>query len=518
MKQNLRLEPSSIGQYQPYPLSRNWATVGFFDVSPSLETITVVTEIDENGNEINPFLEPTSQTQFGETSRNLSRQPSLGRQISIGPGSDISIGDVYEVVPVGFKTSQVVEFVKVVEIHYASKSVTLEGHYGPIKRTFHELQDESKYIKLISEAPDLKNRKNNYIIQKSLRDPLLREKAKYSGAEGKRGIYALFHQAQDERCLSTNLQTDGPASPITPRLAYIRACRRDKLPPIPLLARCYDESYPVLDLSGQSLGNRFSEALAESLPNMTFLREINLSGNRLNGKSAAIILNSMMSSNIESIVLNDNRIGKEGCIALTKLIAAQSNPNVTTLKRSLDKSVSNAALNQSVSKRRNSNLQGVSLPKPPGVLSLVKLSINDNNLGDILVAKIIIALTICCGSIKHLELRGNNCSTGTATAIADILQSKAHPNLSYIDLAWNSLQCSGGQKVLASAATNIALAVLILDWNGLGVNIVDALNNLVNKNSTLQLLSITNNNIPEREIQSILESRTNLKIQYKDTV
>lgn len=544
-------------ELQPSHISRNWATVGFFDASPSLETIRVVTPDIEVGGNVDIAI------------RNYDRSVSSNHFLD-----EISIGDVFEVIPIKTKVSNVIELLSVIDIHAKSRSATLKGPYGILKKTWNELLNDQKYIRIVSEKMDNPIHMNRQMSRlQSVRDPLLQERARYSGIEGKKGIYSLFRQLpDDDRVCDLNSSL---ASPITPRLAFIRACRRERLPPIPILAMCHDNEFPSLDLSEQSLGNRFCDAIAESLPFMTFLREVNFSGNRFDSKTSSRILISLYGSNIESIILDHNKIGKNGVNALLVLISGEhkflsdmQRPSTSTLsgtgkvsnnislplltmlpspvypnKGSSSISAAATPVNRSASvvsqlmddeppadkeramlmspsaskaKQRkartvlnkNSGVNSITLIASslnPNRLFFVRISVNDNNLGDSLVSMLVDSVTLYCFTLNVLNIKGNLCSMSTSKSVKKLLMSEHHKSLSEIDLSWNNLHSHGGDAVLLGVTHSKSLHTIKLDWNGLGDEVTPTLNLCVKKSTSIELISLKHNHISEASIELIIQ-------------
>ena len=295
-------------------LTHNWATIGFFDAHPTFESIR---PIESN---FLPDLQP-SQTPPLKSPRRFLRLTSLDDE---SDSPIIEIGDVFEQIRRKNLKNGARLLYKVLEVFPHSKSALVQSIYGKEKKTWKELLDPTEYHLVLSDKSYLSKR--TFHPQNSIRDPLLRDKAKYSGTEGRDSLFLLFRQAPDEYLGSPtpNNPLTSPR-PITPRLTYVMECRKQQIPPIPLLTRCCNENYPVLDLSNQSIGERFTIALAQSLPNMTFLREINLTNNRLNSHSIPILIYGLSQSFIESVILDQNKIGKGGINSLDCLMSGNWN-------------------------------------------------------------------------------------------------------------------------------------------------------------------------------------------------
>lgn len=304
-------------------LTRNWATIGFFDAHPTFETIRPIelfstsNNISTNSSSISTSSSTSSHQLPNKSPRRFVRLTSLDEETDTPV---IEVGDVFEQIRRKNLKNGARLLYKVLEIFPHSKSAAVQSIYGKEKKTWKELLDPTEYQLVLSDKSYLSKR--TFHPQKSLRDPLLRDKAKYSGLEGRESLFLLFRQAPDEYLGSStpNSSLSSPR-PITPRLTYVMECRRQQIPPIPLLTRCYDENYPVLNLSNQSIGERFTVALAQSLPNMKFLKEIDLTNNRLDSQSIPVLIHGLAQSYVESIILDKNRIGKGGINALDCLMS-----------------------------------------------------------------------------------------------------------------------------------------------------------------------------------------------------
>jgi hypothetical protein len=531
-------------------MSRNWATAGFFDATVSFESIRAEDDMPQGTGE-----RPIKQIKLN--ARRLTRQLESGEFVY----EDIEIGDVFEEVRTNRAKHGPLHLYKVLEIYPNSKAVLVQSSFGKEKKKVAELLDEKCFKLILTDAIKKGEKKNNFLPMKSIRDPLLEDKAKYSGEQGKAGLFNLFRHAPEEYQPSlvlhhreatahtqsvpdlpsslrqgegraalaptitthrsqlaksaSNLHMHHPESlptqqapVVTPRLAYIRACHREALPPIPLLAKCFDESYPVLDLTDQSVGSRYCVALAGSLPNMKFLKEVNLSGNRLDNRSACIIIHSLRSSSIESLILDNNKIGKQGVSALISLLTeATSGPTV-----SVGDATPAAASGSRLPPLPIAGMNAVASPnkknrRPSTVIMssfvLVKLSLNDNEIGDTQISKLIKCLCVCGIYLKQLGLRNNKCSMFTAKALSEML-TQSSLKLEYLDVSWNNLQSKGGSIVIKALLRNDTVQEAKFDWNGIGDEIIPLLQNLaVSNTSALLFMTLQHNHVSDRILKEI---------------
>lgn len=557
-------ESSVEGDGKINVVSRNWATAGFFEVNATFDTIRTE-EPEPSTLRIEKKAKPRKLLD-----RRVTRQLSTGEFVY----DDIEVGDVFEEVRKKRVKHGPLHLFKVLQVFPQTKAAIVESSFGKEKKKWRELLDDTNY-RLILTDMNKKGSRVPFRPQNSVRDPLLQEKAKYSGEEGKIGLFTLFRyapaetppvlppvtkpresenqsesapqlpthatlapNAQERSTGSTEhrrageaVQTDSAAPVsqqpvITPRLAYIQACRKDALPPIPLLSRCFDEAYPVLDLSDQSVGSRFCAALADAIPNMKFLRELNLTGNRLDHRSAVVIISCLATASIESLILDNNKIGKQGITALLSLMKG-SGGNSSASPLPLPPPPSSSSSSGGTSQAVPSRLPPLQMSGFPVVLSssdlatpfkLVNLSLNDNDLGDTLVSKLVKCLATSCGeSLTHLGLSKNRCALFTAKALSKFLGDSVC-SLQYLDLGWNDLQTKGGTlllKVLLSS--NKTVQDVNLDWNGIGEEVVPLLVGLcASEQTAMRRMSIEHNHLSDRLLKEIEKKSPSQKLKFNE--
>lgn len=499
----------------PSQLTHNWATVGFFDANPTFESIRQPEEIGDGYQE---NIRSKYQNERPTIQTNKQKSRGFYRLSSLDIDSDnigIEIGDVFEQVRKKHVRNGTRLLYEVIEIFPHSKSVLVKSVYGKEKKTFKELLDQSEYQMIVTDKTY--TTKRTFQAQQSLRDPLLRDKVKYSGREGRDSLFSLFRQAPDDCPIIQPKDPLASPRPITPRLSYVLECRRQHIPPIPLLTRCFQESYPVLDLSNQSIGGRYILPLAQSIGNMKFLKEINLTNNRLDSKGILILMRGIANSSIESIILDENKIGKMGIKALqclvsgewneiqdldTNSIASSSPCSASSSVTSSPSTYSSSTYSSSVlpfspiQKSRNSvsSIQSsysgtnssqtsssisTSLPlysiSPPrqhhefissSPLTLKKLSLKSCSLGDNILSKLIKSLEYHCLTLRSLNISTNSCSSFTISSLSTLLSSNVVP-LETLDITWNHLGMEHASTLLRSLASNSTLKKLYLDYNGL---------------------------------------------------
>jgi hypothetical protein len=554
----------------PSQLTRNWATVGFFDACPTYESIRVPEPLPPSGggSEL-PLISPKLKT------RGFRRLTSLDFESEVV----IEVGDVFEQIRRKHIRNGTKLLYQVIEIFPQSKSAIVQSVYGKEKKTFKELLDSSEYQMIVTEKTY--STKRTFHAQHSLRDPLLRDKVKYSGREGRDSLFSLFRQAPDEYQMTQKDPLSSPR-PITPRLTYVFECRKYHIPPIPLLTRCFQDSYPVLDLSNQSIGGRYILPLAHSIGEMRFLREIDLTNNRLDSKSVLCLMRGIANSSIESVILNENKIGKLGVMGLQCLVSGEWNDlqSVENSSSSISSS-SPCSASSSVSstpsshpssvlpfspiqKSRHSSVSTTSSfplvhssqssvssslstfsanlldslePLPP--LCLRKLSLKSCSLGDNLLSKLIQTLEFHCLTLRSLNLSSNSCSSFSISALSQLLGSNVVP-LEFLDLSWNHLGTDHAITLIQSLSSNSTLKSLYLDYNGIhqgvlsliattggmkvtGEEFMDSLKAPLSlsraqtsgsgkgivqlpSNQTIELISLTNNSIPTQILKQYQEN------------
>ena len=106
------------------------------------------------------------------------------------------------------------------------------------------------------------------------------------------------------------------------REKFLQRCAIDQIPPQPAIIRRFKSS--ELSLSGLSLGDEVGSALAEALPNLPNLEELDLSNNRLTSHSVSRTLGALRLSSLDilvSINLSGNKLGQRGFAALVAFLS-----------------------------------------------------------------------------------------------------------------------------------------------------------------------------------------------------
>jgi hypothetical protein len=559
----------------PAQLTKNWATIGFFDASPTYESIRPDPSPEIRNRQAEPPLSPKSKP------RAFHRLSSLD---SDDPNVVIEIGDVFEQIRRKHIRNGTRLLYQVIEIFPHSKSALVQSVYGKEKKTFKELLDTTEYLLVVTDKAH--STKKIFQAQSSLRDPLLRDKVKYSGHEGRDSLFSLFRQAPDDFQMMRPKDPLASPRPITPRLTYVLECRRQHIPPIPLLTRCFHESYPVLDLSNQSIGARYILPLAQSLAEMKFLKEINLTNNRLDSKSVLILMRGLVGSSLESVILDENKIGKIGIKAIQSLISGEWGEFVhlssdMSSASSASSACSSPSSASSVMSNPSSPIPSLALPfspiqksRHPSIqsssdfsisssqsslsssftllkvsagpleshtpLAIRKLSLKSCSLGDNLISKLIQSLELHCLTLRSLNLSSNSCSSFTITSLSQLLASNVVP-LESLDLSWNHLGTDQASTLLRSLSSNSTLKYLYLDYNGINQGILSAIattggmkisgeefleslttsgggdgrNGIVQlpSNQTIELISLANNSISNQLLKQYQQNfLTDLKL------
>ena len=310
------LEPSNSGTQ----LSQAWSRVGFFDATPSLDTIRGIQPVLAQLRLDSPSQKKTPRKRRDSMWEKYSRLQSMP-----GPAYKVEIGDVYETTPDKTIPGSIMKLFRVIEVDNKLRFAMLKGNTGMIRIYFRDLMNPVRYRRIISEG---RQQSPSGLLPRLPVSGSNKEITKYFDNEGKTSIYETFRHGQEERF--ANRDGDPDAVTITPRLAYVRACRKRQLPPLPLISKCTNNKYPMLDLSNQSCGRSFCEALAEALPSMIFLKGLNFSNNRIDANSAVTILRSLRASKVECLVLDKNKIGRSGVQALQTLLIGTESVAVTS--------------------------------------------------------------------------------------------------------------------------------------------------------------------------------------------
>lgn len=416
--------------HQGPTITRNWATVGFFHSSPTLEQLRELAD-PEPPSPANERHDGFFLTESREGERYKQRQqprtaPTLlqrSRHVNRRPMT----GDVY------FRKERGLNYAPTFEVSAVDESKEQAMDKNGFAISISELEDSKYFDHAMSAIAGLHDTPRPRTAPNLSRPATSR----YTGLPARIDFFQLYkyHRHAGERMELRHSVDGSSASPVTARTEFVKLCNERLLPPVPFLTRCADDESPTLNLSGQGIGPRYVSALSKSFEKISFLKHVNLSRNQLDQAGAAQLLAALRQQNLlESIVLDNNRIGALGTKELLALITDSK-----------------------------------------CVLSEVRVA--HNQLTDVEVAAIIYACLSITRTLTVLNVSGNTASVKAAEACSRLLQCD-DLQLVELDLSWNTLRAQGAVPLFQSLAKHplaASIQVLDLSWNGIGDGIAKAL-------------------------------------------
>jgi hypothetical protein len=467
-------------------VKQSWAAAGF--ISSRKEASDIVYE--------SMFLTAARDEESGDgatldTTPQLSSPAKNARLEAVNPGDVFELSDRNENY-----------FFYVVEVDSSLQTASDKAH---LVKPWADLLNPLLYERIVTGAP-MNATKQQSILEADLTHP---ERSQFFGKPGKANFLALIRNSHTAAMVPRRQATDSRSviEADMARQIFLQGCRERCLPPLPVLVNCTSSEYPKLDISNLSLGRNYVEVISMSLTAMTFLKSLDFSGNVLDSRGAAVLLSSIAETFLEELIFDHNRIGKGGMKALAHIIL--HTPSVkpgTITNRKEAISFTLPPITSPVSKLQIRNVTCV----------LKKISINDNALGDHLVASLLKALASCpCSQLAALEARGNDVGSTSAHLLADLLAQKGDNvcRLAHIDISWNNVQSSGAIKIFNAAAENGFLKSISLDFNGIQDLVFPSLAKCCNGKNGLTFVSLKNNTLNEEKILSLVTPQQLEKIQ-----
>ena len=263
------------------------------------------------------------------------------------------------------------------------------------------------------------------------------KQTKYSSPES---INEFFDKYKKLRII----EHKNPINQLTPALAFIKSCNKNKLIPNPLglVKRKGDER--ILNLNNQHVGDKYIKALSDSLEYANHLNDFQLSSNRIteNGINyffSSLNLNKSLMQNINKLNLSKNRIGKSGTDNLVNFLQNEK-CNIVELNLEDNNLQDVNIINICDSIFNNKNLK-------LGYLNLGKNEISDNSIQSLS------NLISICEDLKVLILRYNNLGNNSGALI--INKIKVLSQLKILDLSWNKIGDELTQEMLFEEIANL---------------------------------------------------------------
>ena len=256
--------------------------------------------------------------------------------------------------------------------------------------------------------------------------------------------------------------------PSSPRTRFVVSCVLNNIAPKPaiVIRKCVT---PCLDLQGLAIGDQIATFFSASLPDIPFVKELNLSANKLSDPGLMAVLRALCRCPAMSIVnLSKNKLDSDAAAELSIYLSCD-NCNLHELILEVadidDEEV--AHFFDAINVRR----------------TLRSLNLSGNLLGSHEYS-----------SEKGIVGTGGLSNILGGAAIGRSLQSR-ECSLQQLNLSWNQLRMRGAESISRAIKTNRSLTHLDLSYNVFATTGGEILGDSLQTNKTLRLLRIANNNI-----------------------
>ena len=432
----------------------------------------------------------------------LSRSKSRGGSRGGGrsrPGTinEVFEGDVFQSLDDIGETDVNIPFVRVARVNSSVR--TAQGENGETY-SFQNLLNPRKYRRVINSKPKTPHRSsdvgsaavwfedpvnpqlfaNEVPENPQLTDRMLPSQSAIIAGNKHEAREGFFETLRRYRHDDDRLDTDA-------RRAFIHACRDKNLNPLPIVISLLQTQGPLLDLSNRMLGSDYVDCLSVVLKCSPFIESIDISGNKLDGKSADKLINNLFHSNVHNIVLDKNKWGKNIVKNISQLLVKQAQEPEDRIS---------------------------SFPECVTILSL-----NDTSLGDLGGSQLCNSLHKLV-NITTLLLRENQLTEQFVYNISSFLKALNCPLLN-LDLSWNNLRTEGAIELMKAISRKASLLeVLKLDWNGVNDEFLPFLHKFLklSPNTALKKLSICNNMLSTQRLGMMVNLRPDLEIAYSEIV
>ena len=303
------------------------------------------------------------------------------------------------------------------------------------------------------------------------------------------------------------------------REKFLQRCAYDQLPPQPAIIRRFKSS--ELSLSGLSLGDRLGGAVAEALPNVPDLEELDLSNNRLTGISVSRTVDALRLSSLDvliSINLSGNNLGPKGFSALLSFLSETHVLSSLELEKTragdreaellCDGLMKNSTLTElNVSNNLFAEAAGHSFAR---MLRRKKSILDDRELTRLVPAgdgtmkeeTYVEPPSVC--RVTNLDLSWNQIRKSGAAAVGRSLLF--NDTLNTLDLSYCAFGDTGTMVVMDSLRTNTTLTWLELDNNAIKGKGAMVIASSLEKNTTLKYLQLWENPLGKAGGRALLRS------------
>ena len=267
-------------------------------------------------------------------------------------------------------------------------------------------------------------------------------------------------------------------------------------------------------LRGNVLGADGAAVILTSLQNITTLRVLDLSYNNISSRSANGIV-AVINSNhfLEQLWLDGNILMTTGVVIIASALKKHS--NLTLLSLSNNEITEDAAEQISAVIQSNGLLRGLLLNSNQlqslGTYKIIKsfdetnslcvLELTNNYINATNAEELAVVLSICT-CLEQLYLGNNNLGTAGVIKISQALINILI--LQVLSLNNNNITTEAASEICNVINTNINLAILLLGGNDLQTNgVLQIADTVKNNNPTMQLLSLSDNNVDEQVKEDI---------------
>ena len=267
-------------------------------------------------------------------------------------------------------------------------------------------------------------------------------KTKYSSSNSVNTFFNKYRQL-------SNLERKHPNIHISPSLAFVKACKKEKIIPnaIGLIKR--DISDDKFNYYNSTDNNSFNIDLSNCKAGNDCIKAI----------SASI---KILNEPLNALMLSSNRLNQDSMDVLFKAIT-MNNKNVLSKLQKLDLSYN------SISTIGSEHLIKL-LSNPQCIIEYINLE--HNNLHDANITSIVTCITRSHISrkLKYINLNSNCISDESSNAIANMLEQC--DNLQFLMLSRNNLNNKGGAIIISKLKLLSDLRVLDLSYNNFGNHLI----------------------------------------------
>eukprot|EP00942_MAST-04A_sp_MAST-4A-sp1_P011963 g11963.t1 len=272
---------------------------------------------------------------------------------------------------------------------------------------------------------------------------------------GTGGRGQFFFHGRDIMSHNTTIKEDGEdekIKPATPRTAYIRQCKLEKIIPEPTI--CRSEQTKTFSRAFFGLGNEKTRAALKYLSELpSTVTTVNLRDNRLNDETLAKVIQALSNNKkLETIILSGNKFGLKSADAMADYL--------TNAKSSLE-----------------------------------HLDISHCNIGDNASKLLATGIQKTKAPLARLHLEHNQIREDGAQALGRAFAK--HRTLEKVYLQWNPFGDSGGQYISKSIRTNSSITHLDLHMTGFADLAAKVMGTSLKFNKVLKWLNLSHNPISD---------------------